>query len=149
VPLSAPTTLSWPVGCCCILARDRGSPRSRPTSPEQRGPEAGPSSQELVHAPNPRVGVLERSPSPSPDPPAYWPMEPSDSATSPRGHREIPCVIHGWGSCPYSIALRRMKLSSLGPREGGEGVTVIEEDDEVDPIEIARFPTRADTKVRA
>jgi hypothetical protein len=42
-----------------------------------------------------------------------------------------------------------MKLSSLGPREGGEGVAVIEEDDEVDPIEIARFPTRANTKVRA
>jgi hypothetical protein len=89
-----------------------------------------------MHAPNPRVRVLERTLSPSPDPSAYWPMESSDTDTSPRGRRETPCVIHGWGTCPYPIASRQMDLSSPSPREGGEGVAAVEEDDEEDPIEI-------------
>jgi hypothetical protein len=68
------------------------------------------------------VRVLERRPSPSPDLLAYWLMEPSDPATSPRGHRETPCAIHGWGTCPYPVASRRMKLSSPSSMEGGGGV---------------------------
>jgi hypothetical protein len=39
----------------------------------------------LVGTANPRVRVLERPPSPSLDPPAYWLMEPLDPATSLRG----------------------------------------------------------------
>jgi hypothetical protein len=106
-------------------------------------PGAGPSSQAPMHAPNPRVRVLEQPPSPpthshSPDPLAYWLMQPSDLATSPRGRRETPCTIDDWGTCPYPVASRRLNLSSPSPREGGEGVTAVEEDDEEDRIEI--FP---------
>jgi hypothetical protein len=53
--------------------------------------------------PNPRV--LERPPSPSPDRSAYWPMEPSDRNASPRGRQGRPCAVHGWGPCPYPVAL--------------------------------------------
>jgi hypothetical protein len=99
-------------------------------------PRAGPSSQASASDPNPRVRVLEMPPSPSPDPLTYWPMEPSDTATSPRGRREPPYAIHGWGPCPYPVVTRRIELSLPSLREGGEGVAVAEEDDEEDPVEI-------------
>jgi hypothetical protein len=75
-------------------------------------------------------------------------MEPSDPTTSPRGRREPPCAIHGIGSCPCLVALERLVLSSLSPREGEregeEGVAnvedvvkvaVVEEEDDDEPIE--------------
>jgi hypothetical protein len=85
----------------------------------------GPRGRTLKHRRMPLtlgVRVLERRPSPSPDLLVYWLMEPSDPATSPRGHRETPCAIHGWGTCPYPVASRRMKLSSPSSMEGGGGV---------------------------
>jgi hypothetical protein len=112
-------------------------------------PGVGPSHQALEPIPNPRVRVTQRPPSPSPAPLAYWPMESSDPATSLRGHREPPCVIHGMGSCPYPVALWRSVLSSSSPREGEregeEGVTdvedvvevtVIEEEDDDEPVKV-------------
>jgi hypothetical protein len=62
-------------------------------------PGVGQSHQVPEQIPNPRVRVTQRPQSPSPTPPAYWSMEPSDPATSLRGHRELPCAIHGMGSC--------------------------------------------------
>jgi hypothetical protein len=82
------------------------------------------------------LGFLSGHHLPPPDPPAYWPMEPSDPTTFLRGHRETPCAIHGWSSCSYPVASRWTELSSLSPREGGKGVAVTEEDDEEDPVEI-------------
>jgi hypothetical protein len=67
-------------------------------------PGAGSSRQPLTDAPNPRVRVLERPPSPSHDPLAYRPMKPSDPAASPWGRREPPCTVHGRGPCPYPVA---------------------------------------------
>jgi hypothetical protein len=67
-------------------------------------PGAGSSRQPLTDAPNPRVRVLERPPSPSHDPLAYRPMKPSDPAASPWGRREPPCTVHGRGLCPYPVA---------------------------------------------
>jgi hypothetical protein len=63
-------------------------------------------------------------------------MEPSDPATSPRGRWEPPCVIHSWGPCLYPVAPRRMELSSLSLRKGGEGVAVAEKEDEEDLLEV-------------
>jgi hypothetical protein len=65
-------------------------------------------------------------------PPTYWPMEPSDPATSLRSRGGTPCAIHGWGTCPYPVASRWLDLSSPSQREGGEGITTADED----PIEI-------------
>jgi hypothetical protein len=78
----------------------------------EEDPREGPSRQAPADAHNPRVRVLERPPSPSPDPPAYWPMELSDPGTSLRSHWDTPCTIHGWGSCPKPAASRRLNLSS-------------------------------------
>jgi hypothetical protein len=116
-------------------------------------PGTGTSHQAPNQIPNPRVSVLHRPPSPSPEPPAYWPMEPSDTTTSPRGHREPPCAIHGSGPCPYPVALRRSVLSSPSLREGGEegeeGVAAAEgvnevavavEDDDDDLVEVIPVP---------
>jgi hypothetical protein len=92
---------------------------------------------------------MQRSPSPSPEPPAYRPMEPSDPADSPWGHWETPCAIHGMGPCPYPVAQRQPVLSSPGMREGEEGVTdedvvveviVAEEEDDDEPIEVIPVP---------
>jgi hypothetical protein len=87
---------------------------------------------------------------PCPAPPAYWPMEPSDSTTSPRSHREPHCAIHNLGPCPYPGALRRSVLSSSSPREGEEGVAVVEgvvevavadeEDDDDEPVKVILVP---------
>jgi hypothetical protein len=74
-------------------------------------PGAGPSRQALADAPNLRVRVLERPPSPFLDP-----------ATSSRSHRETPCALHGWGSCPYPVASRRLNLSSPSLREEEKGL---------------------------
>jgi hypothetical protein len=83
-------------------------------------------------------------------------MEPSDPATSLWGCREPPRAIHGMGSCPYPIALRQLMLSSLGMREGEEGVvdvedvvevTVAEEEDDDKWVEVISVldspPTRS------
>jgi hypothetical protein len=75
-------------------------------------PRAGPTRQALEQIPNPKVRVTQRPPSPSPTPPTYWPMKPSDPATSSWGHREPPCAIHGMGPCPYPVAPRQPVLSS-------------------------------------
>jgi hypothetical protein len=99
-------------------------------------PGVGTSSQAPRRTPNPRVRVLERPPSPSPDPPAYWPMEPSDPATPLRGLREPPCIIHGWGPCPYPVVMRQTELSSPSPIEGGEEVTIAKGEEEEDPVEV-------------
>jgi hypothetical protein len=110
-------------------------------------PRAGPSCQAPEKIPNLRVRVMQRlpSPSPSPTPSAYWPMEPSDPATSPRSRQEPPCAIHGMGLCPYLVAQRQPVLSSLGMREGEEGitdvedivkVTVAEDEDDDGPVEV-------------
>jgi hypothetical protein len=83
---------------------------------------AGSSRQALADIPNPRVRVVERPPppwSPSPDPPAYWPMAPSDLATSPRSREEPLCAIHGGGSCPYPVTSRQLRFTPPGQREGG------------------------------
>jgi hypothetical protein len=101
-----------------------------------RNPGAGSSHQAPVNVTNPRVRVLKRPPSPSLDSPAYWPMEPSDPITSSRGRQEPPCAVYSWGPCPYP-ASRRLRFSSLGHGEGGEGNADEEEDNE-DPIKI--FP---------
>jgi hypothetical protein len=85
-------------------------------------PGAGPSRQALADAPNLRVRVLERPPSPFLDPLTYWLMEPSDPATSSRSHRETLCALHGWGSCPYPVASRRLNLSSPSLREEEKGL---------------------------
>jgi hypothetical protein len=95
-------------------------------------PGVGTSSQAPVRTPNPRVKVLERLPSPSPDPPAYWLMEPSNSVTSLRGHQEPPCAI----PCPYPVAPRWTMPSSPSLREEGEWVAIVEEDDEEEPMEV-------------
>jgi hypothetical protein len=76
--------------------------------------------------------------SPSPDPPTYWLMEPSDPTTSPRRQRKPPCAIHGWSPCPYLVMLMHLRFSSLEQREGGEGNADDEEEDDEDSIEI--FP---------
>jgi hypothetical protein len=73
-----PTTLSWLAGSCSPPVSARGGPRFGPASPDRRGPRAGTSSQAPARTPNPRLRVLERPPSPSPNPPPYWSMEPSD-----------------------------------------------------------------------
>jgi hypothetical protein len=75
---------------------------------------------------------MKRSSSPSPTPPACWPMEPTDPATSLWGHREIPYAIYSLGPCPYPVAQMQPMLSSPGMREGEEGVT-----DEEDVVEVA------------
>jgi hypothetical protein len=113
-------------------------------------PGAGSSHQAPDRIPNPRVRVPHRPLSSSPTPPAYWPMEPSDSAISPRGRWETPCAIHGSGPCPYLVALRSSVLSSPSPREGEEGVAIAEgvvevavakEDDDDEPVEVIPVPT--------
>jgi hypothetical protein len=101
---------------------------------------AGTSSAALARIPNPRVRVLDRPLSPSPDTLTYWLMEPSDLTISSRGHRESPCTIHGWGSCPYMVVPRQTVLSSPSLREGeekgGEGVTAAKDEEEEDPVEV-------------
>jgi hypothetical protein len=81
---------------------------------------------------------MQQLPSPSPEPPTYWPMEPLDLANPPWGRREMPCAIHGKGPCLYSVAQRQPVFSSPAMGEGEEGfadvegmaeVTVVEEDD--------------------
>jgi hypothetical protein len=80
-------------------------------------------------------------------------MEPSDPATSPRGRQEPPYAIHRMGPCPYPVALRWSVLSSPSPREGEregeEGVvdvenvvevTVVEEEDDDEPVEVILVP---------
>jgi hypothetical protein len=99
-------------------------------------PRAGTSIQAPVRTPNPRVRVLERPPSPFLDPPTYWPMEPSYPTTSLRSHREPPCAIHSWGPCPYPVAPRWTVSSSPSLREGGDGVTIAEEANKEDPVEV-------------
>jgi hypothetical protein len=83
--------------------------------------------QALVDAPNPRVRVLERPPSPSPDPPTYRPMKPSDPAASPWDRREPPYAVHGTGPCPYPVAQWQPMFSSPDKGEGEE--EVIEEEE--------------------
>jgi hypothetical protein len=99
--------------------------------PEARSSQQAPPSP--VNTINPRVRVLEKPPSPSPDPPVYWPIELLDLATSLRGCREPPCIIHSWGPHPYLVASRRLRFSSSGHGEGGEGNA---DDEEEDPNEI-------------
>jgi hypothetical protein len=110
---------------------------------------AGPSHQASEHIPNPRVRVMQRLPSPSPTPPAYWSMEPSDLGTSLRSHWELSCAIHGMGPCPYPVAQRQPVLSSSGMREGEEGVvdaddvvevTIVEEEDDDEPVKVIPVP---------
>jgi hypothetical protein len=116
-------------------------------------PGAGSSHQAPKQIPNPRVSVTPQPSSSSPAPPTYWPLEPSDPATSPWGHREPPCAIHGLGPCPYLVALRRSVLSSPSPREGEregeegvadvEGVvevTAVEEEDDDELVEVTLVP---------
>jgi hypothetical protein len=74
----------------------------------------------------PHCRVLERPPSPSPDWPAYRPMEPSDPDTSPWGCRGRSCAIHGWG-CPNRVAPVQGPLSSS--RQGEEERSEEEEDE--------------------
>jgi hypothetical protein len=69
--------------------------------------------------------VLERNMSPSPDRSAYWPMEPSDHDTSPRGYHGHPCVIQGCDPCPNLVA-PAVGSSSWGHEGEEEG----EEDEE-------------------
>jgi hypothetical protein len=98
-------------------------------------PGAGSLRQPPINSPNPRARVLERTPSPSPDPPTYKPMEPSDPAASLWGHREPPCVVHGIGTgpCPYLIAQWQPMFSSSGKGKGEE--VVEEEEDEANEEE--------------
>jgi hypothetical protein len=88
----------------------------------------GSSRQPSVDAPNPRVRVLEQPPSPSPDPPAYRPLEPSNPAASPWGCQELPYAVHGTGSCPYPVAQWQPVFSSPSEGEGEEEVVEEEED---------------------
>jgi hypothetical protein len=109
----------------------------------------GPSCQAPEQIPNPRVRVMQWPPSPSLTPPAYWSMEPSDPATSPRSRQEPPCAIHSMGPCLYPVVQRQSVLSSPGMREGEEGVTdvddvvevtVAEEEDDDEPVEVILVP---------
>jgi hypothetical protein len=65
---------------------------------------AGSSRQQPTDAPNPRVSILERPPSPSLDPPPYRLMELSDPTASPWSRREPPCAVQGMTLCPYPVA---------------------------------------------
>jgi hypothetical protein len=110
-------------------------------------PRAGYSHQPSADAPNPRVRVLERPPSPSPDPLAYRPMEPSDSAASLWGHRELPCTVHGTSPCPYPVAQWQPVFSSPGDGEGEievieeeEDEAAGEEEEHVEPIKVIPVP---------
>jgi hypothetical protein len=74
-------------------------------------------------------------------------MEPSGPTTTLRGHRKTPCVIHGWSSCPYSVASRQTELSSSSMREGGEGGRRCQRRRGSHRDHTgARFPTEADTE---
>jgi hypothetical protein len=93
-------------------------------------------------------------------------MEPSYLTTSLRRHWEMPYAIHGMGSCPYSVVQRQQVLSSLGMREGEEGVanvedvvdvvvaeeddvvevTVAEEEDDDGPIKVIPVPNSPPTQ---
>jgi hypothetical protein len=111
-------------------------------------PGAGSSIQAPTDTPNPRVRVLERPLSPSLDPSAYWPMEPSDPATSLRRRREPPCTIHGWG--PYPVASRHLRFSSSGQRDGGEGKVNDEDPIEIFPVldSLPRLTLRHNTRIQ-
>jgi hypothetical protein len=109
----------------------------------------GPSRQAPEQIPNPRVRVMQWPPSPSLTPPAYWSMEPSDPATSPRSRQEPPCAIHSMGPCLYLVVQRQPVLSSPGMREGEEGVadaddvvevTIAEEEEDDEPVEVILVP---------
>jgi hypothetical protein len=115
------------------------------------------SCQTLTDAPNPRVRVLERPPYPSPNPPTYRSMEPSNPTDSLWSRWEPPCIIHGTGPCPYPVM--QWQLVSSSPGKGGgeeevtrgeEEVTGEEEDDDVvmvtvvdkddEPVEVITVP---------
>jgi hypothetical protein len=71
--------------------------------------------------PNPRVRVWEQLSSPSLEPLGYWSMEPSDTATSPRGRHVPPCVVHSWGPCPNPGCATGPMVIIIGPGGGGKG----------------------------
>jgi hypothetical protein len=132
-------------------ASTQGTHGSGPPPPDRRELRARSSHQAPEPIPNPRVRVHPRPSSPSPAPPAYWPLDPPDTATSPRGHRETPCAIHGSGSCPYPVAQWSSVLSSPSPREGEEGVADVEgvvevavaeeeDDDDNEQVEVISVP---------
>jgi hypothetical protein len=80
----------------------------------------------------PRVRVFERPPSSSPNPPAYWPMEPSDPATSPRGRRETlapstvgafaPTRLCRGGQSSHHRVRGREEKGSLLPKKRTKGI---------------------------
>jgi hypothetical protein len=76
---------------------------------------------QLPFSATPHRRLLERLPSPSPERPAYRPMEPSDPDAFPWGHRVRPCAIHGW-ACPNRVASAQgPHHSSHQPRWGAGG----------------------------
>jgi hypothetical protein len=116
----------------------------------------GPSRQAPEQIPNPRVRIMQRPLSPSPEPPAYRPMEPLDPANSPWGCREMPCAIHDMGPSPYPVAQKQPVLSSPGMRQGEEGVAnedsvvevaIAEEEDNDEPVKVIRHGSGSAQKV--
>jgi hypothetical protein len=91
-----------------------------------RRPILAPASQQPPLSIVPHRRVLESPPYPSPDRPAYRPMEPLDPNASPWGRWGTSCAIHGWG-CPTGLHQPKgpRYRAVRGEEEGGE-----EEDDE-------------------
>jgi hypothetical protein len=96
---------------------------------------AGTSSQALVRTPNARVRVLQRPPSPSPNPLAYWPMEPSNDHRSERSPG-APLRHPRLGPLPLPSCSKVDDAFITESKGGREGVDVAKEDDEEEPVEV-------------